>query len=205
MSFHHSGRRYVGKSHGATPAQGGGPAQQPVTLTPNRCYPSRTLWQLRPDAKGREGGGGNEAPHASSKSADGKAGRLGEPYFQLEQPVTAWMCVRSLSGPCNSRESRGAEGLQPPLFCVPRSCAFCAASAGGTAQNLSPLFLFPRSEQPFYSKASLQRFLSLRCLQLAPMLCSCLGAHGVCFFPLLFPLWAVRPGAELQFICTVIT
>lgn len=152
-----------------------------------------------------EGGRGNEAAHASSKSADGKAGCLGEPYFQPEQTATARMCVRSLSGPCNSRESRGTEGLQPPLFCVPWSCAFCAASARGTAQNLSPLFPFPRSEQPFYSKASLQRFLSLRCLQLAPTLHSCLGAHGVRFFPLLFPLWAVGPRAELHFICTVIT
>ena len=87
MSFqcYHSACRYVGKTRGATPAQGGGPALQPATLTPNQCYPSRTLRKA-------EGGGGNETPHASSKSADGKAGHLGEPYFQPEQTDCPNVC-----------------------------------------------------------------------------------------------------------------
>lgn len=38
------------------------------------------------------------------------------------------------------------------------------------------------------STEELQRFLSLRCLQPAPMLCSCLGAQRVCFFSSPFPL-----------------
>jgi len=162
----------VGKTPGATAARRGGPAPQPATLTPDRCHPLQTLMHRA------EGAGGNEAPNPLRA----KPGISGSRAFDQSRPCLP-ECVPGASAAHATAESHAARRARSHLCSAsPRA----ALSARGTAQNLSPLLPFPRSQQPFYGKASLQRFLSLGVCSQHPRYAAARVHTGCASFPSIF-------------------
>lgn len=67
------------------------PSSSPSRHNDATCGDCTLMWRAGGD-------GGSEAPNASSKSADRKAGNLREPCLEPEQPVPDRTCVRSPGG-----------------------------------------------------------------------------------------------------------